>query len=222
MDERIIALIGKENFNKIQNCHVLIVGLGGVGGICAEALVRSGVGKLTLIDNDSFEKSNLNRQILANIKTIGKSKVEVAKKYFQNINPNIIINTHEIFLNKENINILHAYDYIIDACDTITTKVLLIKYAKQNNIKIISSMGTGKHMDPTNLKITTLNKTYNCPLAKKLRTLLKKENVSLNIPVVFSEEIPLNNEKEVSSMMFVPATAGIYLAYYVISDLIKK
>lgn len=222
MDERIIALIGEEANLKIKSISVLIVGIGGVGGMAAEALVRSGIQNLTIIDKDKFEISNLNRQIMATNDTIKEYKTDSTLKRLKSINPNINITSHNIFLNAENINILKEYDYIIDACDTITTKILLIKYALKHQIKIISCMGTGKHLNPEELCITSLNKTYNCPLAKKMRNLLKKEGITTNIPVVFSKEIPLNKDEKISSMIFVPATAGLMLAYYVINDLIKK
>lgn len=221
MDERIITLIGNEALNKIKKARVLLVGLGGVGGIAAEALVRSGITNLTVIDSDTFESSNLNRQILATNDTLGEKKTDVAVKRLKDINPNLNIKSLNIFLNKDNLNILEKYDYIIDACDTVTTKTLLIKYAYTKNIKIISCMGTGKHLNPEKLHISSLNKTYNCPLAKRIRSLLKKEGLPLNVPVVFSEEKPLNNDEKVSSMIFVPATAGLILAYYVINDIIN-
>lgn len=222
MYDRIIKLIGEDALNTIKSKHVLIVGIGGVGETAAETLVRSGIGKITVIDGDVFNESNLNRQILATTNEIGLSKVDVCKKRLLAINPDLDVNIYNAFLNTENSSILTKYDYIIDACDDINAKILLIKYAQNNNIKIISSMGTGKRLDPSKVKISTLNKTYNDPLAKVMRKRVKDEGLKLNVPVVFSEELPLNNDEVIGSMMFVPSSAGLMLAYYVINDIINK
>ncbi len=222
MNERTISLIGTENIKKIEQKHILIVGIGGVGGTALEALIRSGIRNITIIDSDNFDESNINRHILATTLNLGEKKTKIAKKRMLEINPNINIQELDIFLNKENMNRLEKYDYIIDACDTITTKIELIKYALKNNLKIISCLGTGKKLDPTKLEITTLNKTYNDPLAKVMRKLLKEENITLSIPVVFSSEQPINNDHKVSSMIFVPSTAGLLLANYVIKDIIQN
>ena len=149
MNERTIGLIGQANLNKIQQKSILIVGVGGVGGTALEALIRSGIKKITIIDNDSFEKSNLNRQILATTKTLSSEKTKIAQDRIKKINPEVEVISHQIFLTKENMNILDNYDYIIDACDTINTKISLIEYAKKKGIKIISCMGTGKRLDPS-------------------------------------------------------------------------
>lgn len=222
MNERTIGLIGQANLNKIQQKNILIVGVGGVGGTALEALIRSGIKKITIIDNDSFEKSNLNRQILATTKTLNSEKTKTAQDRIKKINPEVEVISHQIFLTKENMNILDNYDYIIDACDTIDTKISLIEYAKKKGIKIISCMGTGKRLDPSKVRISTLKKTYNDPLAKIMRKRIKDLGIDTNIPVVFSEELPMNNEKTISSMVFVPWTAGLYLANFVINDIIKE
>lgn len=221
MNERTIQLIGKENMEKIKKANILVVGLGGVGGTAVEALIRSGIEHITIIDKDVFDESNLNRQILATKDTIGTEKTAVCKKRIQAINPQVNVIPKTIFLNASTINELEQYDYIIDACDTIDTKVLLAKYAIENNSKIISCMGTGKRLDPSKLKISTLNKTYNDPLAKVMRHKMKENNLNLNIPVVFSDELPINTENVIGSMIFVPSTAGLLLADYVINDIIK-
>ncbi len=222
MNERTIGLIGQANLNKIQQKSILIVGVGGVGGTALEALIRSGIKKITIIDNDSFEKSNLNRQILATTKTLSSEKTKIAQDRIKKINPEVEVISHQIFLTKENMNILDNYDYIIDACDTINTKISLIEYAKKKGIKIISCMGTGKRLDPSKVKISTLKKTYNDPLAKIMRKKIKDLGIDTNIPVIFSEELPINNEKTISSMVFVPWTAGLYLANFIINDIIKE
>lgn len=222
MNERTIGLIGQANLNKIQQKSILIVGVGGVGGTALEALIRSGIKKITIIDNDTFEKSNLNRQILATTKTLNSEKTKIAQDRIKKINPEVEVISHQIFLTKENMNVLDNYDYIIDACDTIDTKISLIEYAKKKGIKIISCMGTGKRLDPSKVKISTLKKTYNDPLAKIMRKKIKDLGIDTNIPVIFSEELPINNEKTISSMVFVPWTAGLYLANFIINDIIKE
>ena len=223
MFERIIPLIGEEIIKKIKNVKVLVVGVGGVGETAIEALVRSGISHLTIIDSDTFAESNLNRQIFATPEVIDQSKVEVCQERMQKINPKCEIKTINVFLTKDNIDVLKDdYDYIIDACDTTKTKLLLIKYAIINNIKIISSMGMGKRLNPSLVKISTLDKTYNDPLAKIMRQKVKELAIHKKIPVVFSTELPLNNSKEISSMIFVPSAAGLNIAYYIINDIIKK
>lgn len=222
MNDRTIKLIGEDNIKKIQAVHILVVGLGGVGGATVEALVRSGVENITIIDSDKVDTSNLNRQILATKNTINMNKTEVCKQRILEINPKAKVKIYQMFLNRNTISELEeTYDYIIDACDSIDTKVLLIKFALENHSKIICSMGTGKRLNPEKLKISTLNKTYNDPLAKIMRYKIKKAGLSLNVPVVFSEELPINNDKIVGSMIFVPSSAGLLLAYYVINDIVN-
>lgn len=222
MYERLIKLIGEDNLKKINSTKILLVGIGGVGGYTLESLIRSGISSITIVDGDVIVESNLNRQLLAKNSNIGLSKVMEAKKRVLDINKDANIKYLDVFLTKDNFNeyITDNYDYIIDACDDIDIKIELIKYAKNNNIKIISCLGTGKKLDPTKLEITTLNKTFNDPLAKKLRYMLRKENISLNIPVVFSKEESIKTEG-IGSIVFVPASAGILLANYVFMDIIK-
>lgn len=223
MFDRLINLIGIDNLNKIKNSRILLVGVGGVGGFTLEALVRSGIKNITIIDGDVIAKSNLNRQIITSNNNIGSKKVNEAILRAKSINYDINIIGLDMFIDKDNISqINEEYDYIIDACDDVDAKILLIKYAISRNIKIISALGTGKRIDATSVKITRLDKTMNDPLAKKMRYLLKKEGISLKIPVVYSEKVPMNNDPVISSSVFVPAVAGIYLAQYVISDIINK
>jgi tRNA threonylcarbamoyladenosine dehydratase len=222
MFDRIEKLIGKENIKKIISKKILLVGVGGVGGTTLETLVRSGIENITIIDNDTFEESNLNRQILANVNVLNNKKVKVGASRSLLINPDIKIIAKDIFLNKDNINKIGKFDYIIDACDTTETKVELIKYALSNNIKIISSMGMGNRLDPTKVIITTLSKTSNDPLAKKVKEELKKAQINNEINVVSSTETPIKSKNIITSMMPVPSVAGIYLAYYVINDIIKS
>ncbi len=220
MFERIEKLIGITNLNKIKSKNILIVGIGGVGGVALECLVRSGVENITIIDFDTFEESNLNRQILSNNSNIGNKKTLEAVKRYKDINNNLNIKSLDLFIDKSNINTLEKYDYIIDACDSMEAKVELIKYSITNNINIISSMGMGNRLDPSKVYITKLSKTENDPLSKRLRNLLRKENITLNIPVVASKEVPLKSQL-ITSMISVPLAAGNLLAYYVINDIIK-
>ena len=224
MFERLLELINEEKLKKIQDTKVLLVGIGGVGGYALEALVRSGFIDITIIDGDVVAESNLNRQIISNSNNIGNIKVNEAMKRMTEIHPNINIKGNNVFLTKDNFNLIisEKYDYIIDACDDIPIKIELIKYAANNNIKIITCLGTGKKLDATKLELTTLNKTFNDPLAKKLRYELRKLNINLNIPVVFSKEEIINNKGIISSAIFVPATAGIYLANYIFKDVINS
>lgn len=224
MFDRMKLILSEENMNKLANLNVLIVGVGGVGGACFEALVRLGVGRFTLIDGDSFDISNLNRQILSNQNNIGHSKVLEADLRAKSINPNILIKTHEIFLNEANIDVLEygEYDYIIDCCDTMSTKLLLIKKALEHNVKIISSMGTGNRFDPTKLKLTNIWKTENDPVAKVMRKMLRDNNIKEKIPVLCSTEIPVKiQSRKPGSVSLVPNVAGFYIASYVFNDIIN-
>ena len=224
MFDRLLKIISEEEFKKIKNANILLVGIGGVGGFSLEALVRCGFNNITIVDGDVVDKSNLNRQIISNSNNIGKNKTEVAQERVLRINPNINLKTINKFLNKDNFYdyINDNYDYIIDACDDMQVKVALIKYAMNNNIKIITALGTGKKLDSTKLEITTLNKTFNDPLAKKLRSELRKENISLDIPVVFSKEEAINKDNIIGSAIFVPGVAGLMLANYVFLDILNK
>ena len=225
MLERVEILLSPEQINKIKNTNILLVGVGGVGGSVFEALIRSGIENITIIDSDVFESSNLNRQILSNINNINKSKVEEAKKRGLLINPQCNIKTYQLFLSQDNIEEIkdiNQYNYIIDCCDTPKTKLLLIEEALKHNIKIISSMGTGFRKDPSKLYITNIWKTENDPLAKKMRKLLKDNNIKDKITVLTSKEIPLQKGKTIGSTYFVPNSAGILLANYVFNDIIDK
>ena len=221
MFDRLERLIGKENIEKISKINVLIVGIGGVGGTALEALVRSGVKNITIIDKDVFSESNLNRQILSTRDSIGLYKVDVGINRCKSINPDVNITGLKINLDEKNVNELEYFDYIIDACDDINAKLSLMQYASRNNIKLISSMGTGKRLNPSNVIITRLDKTSNDPLAKKMRYEARKRGLKLNIPVVCSKEEPINNDRIIASSIFVPSTAGLMLAYYIIEKVIN-
>ena len=221
MFDRVINLISQEKFELLSNKKVLIVGIGGVGGYALETLVRSGVKYVDIIDFDKIDISNLNRQVITSVNNVGNLKVDEAKKRALGINKDIIMDTFNLFLNKDNINDLKDYDYIIDACDSIDTKLELIKYSITKNIKLISCMGTAKKLDPTKLYITTLDKTNYDPLARKLRKKVKDEKINKKIFVVSSIEKIIECEG-LGTLMMVPATAGILCAKFVIDDIIKQ
>lgn len=225
MFERQNLIIDNEIMNTINKTNILLVGVGGVGCSCLEALVRLGYSNITIIDNDTFEESNLNRQLYSNINNIGHIKVLEAQKRAESINPNILLKTYQIFLDESNIDKIdiNKYDYIIDACDSVNTKLLLIKYSLKYNIPIISSMGTGNRIDPTKLTITNIWNTNNDPLAKKMRKLLKDNHIPNKIPVVSSTELPIKtNTTTIGSCYLVPNTAGILLASFILNNTLKK
>lgn len=223
MFDRVISFVGKDNLEKIKNTTVLVVGLGGVGGYALEALVRSGIGNVILMDYDKVDLSNLNRQIITNQNNIGKYKVEVAMERVKSINPECKIIIHNTFLDKDTINILNNYkiDYIVDACDSVQAKKLLIDYAMNNDIKLIASMGTANKMDPSKLEIIDIRKTSYDPLAKILRKYVMDKKTNKKIMVVSSTEQPIRKDC-LASLIFVPATAGLLCANYIIKDIIKE
>src|SRR5574344_2097160 len=208
MFDRLLKIISKDDFNNIKKLKILIVGIGGVGGYTLETLARIGVQNITIVDNDIVDITNLNRQIIA---------------LHLDINPNINLSKIAKFITKDNIHDLDiaTYDYIVDACDTVSTKVELIKVAQQNNIKIISIMGTGNKFDPTKLAIIDIYKTNYDPLAKVMRHLLKQEGIK-KLTVVASNELPVKTDSIPGSTSLVPSVAGIYAASFIINDVIKR
>lgn len=221
MFRRVVSFMGEDNFNKIKNKTVLVVGLGGVGGYATEALVRSGISNIIIIDYDKVDISNLNRQIITNHDNIGKYKVDVMKERIKLINPECNVIIHNTFLDKDSINILDNYkiDYIVDACDSVQAKKLLIDYSINKDIKLIASMGTANKLDPTKLEILDIRKTSYDPLAKILRKYVMDKKTNKKIMVVSSTEVPVRKDM-LSSLIFVPATAGLLCANYVIKDII--
>ena len=219
MLDRLETLIGSENIDKLNKITVLIVGLGGVGGYTLESLIRSGIGKVIIVDSDTIDITNLNRQIIANKESIGYKKVDEWEKRINSISNTEVIKIDE-FITKDNIEILfkEKIDYIIDACDTIDTKFELIKEALNRNIKIISSMGTARKMNPEMLKITNIWKTDTDPIAKILRKKLKDNHINDKIMVVSSSEKPITNK--LGSNSFVPAVAGLLCTSYIINDIV--
>lgn len=230
-------LLGKEALQVLARSRVVVVGLGGVGGYAAEALARCGVGFLTLVDHDRIVPTNINRQILALHSTLGKLKVEVMQDRIADINPHCNVVIHPLFMNGENCANLIPQDtsYVIDAIDTVSAKVALIEYCYKRGIPIISSMGTGNRIDPTQLRLGDVYETRGCPLARRVRQELKKRGIPA-LPVVYSTEEPLCKSQPPlargetgdprgrsipASIAFVPPVAGLLMASRVVQDLIK-
>jgi len=228
-------LLGKAAMERLKSSRVAVFGIGGVGGYVCEALARSGVGSFDLTDNDIVSLTNLNRQIIATHKTIGREKVEVMKERILEINPNADVRIHKCFFLPENADDFpfEEYDYIVDAVDTVTAKIRLVEKAEEKNIPVISSMGAGNKLDASRFKVADIYETRVCPLAKVMRHELKKRNIR-KLKVVYSEEIPVRpaadprlSEEEQSagkrsvpgSVAFVPSVAGLIIAGEVIKDL---
>lgn len=223
MFERAVKLIGNDKFNLIKEKTIVVVGLGGVGGYAVEGLIRSGIQNIIIVDYDIIDKTNLNRQIITNTKNIGEYKTDIMEKHIKDINPNVNVTKLNIKLNIDNIDELFKYkfDYLIDACDTLIVKEELIKRCLNNNIKIISSMGTGNKLEPSMLQIIDIRKTEYDPLAKRIRKYVKDNKLKGYIPVVCSKEQNPKFEGSIPSLVFVPATSGLLCANYVIKDIIK-
>lgn len=229
-------LIGKEGLGKLQKTKIALFGIGGVGTYTCEALVRAGIGHIVLIDGDKIDITNLNRQLIALHSTIGKDKIEIMKNRILDINPNITVETYkpqEIKSGEENI-LDKSFDYVIDAVDTISTKLKLIEKAKELNIPIISSMGTGNKLDATKIQVTDIFQTSACPLAKVMRKELKKRGIE-KLKVVYSTEKVIKNKvgetgeynqneetkKTIGSISFVPSVAGLIMAGEVVKDILN-
>lgn len=221
-------LLGKESVEKLQKSKVAIIGLGGVGSYIAEALARAGICKFLLLDSDCITESNINRQIIATYDTIGKPKTEITAQRIYSINPQAQIDCYQIFLGKDSIETVDFSDcnYIADAIDNITAKILLVEKAKNLSIPIISSMGTGNKLNPMDFQIADISKTSVCPLARVIRKELKKREIK-NLDVVFSTEPPIvqlsqpnpNSKTIPASISFVPAAAGLLMASHIIKNL---
>lgn len=216
-------LIGKDALLKLKNSNIIVFGLGGVGSYTVEALVRSSVGKITVVDKDTVDITNINRQLYALHSTVGKAKAEIAKERILDINPECKVTAiRKMYLpeNADEFN-LQSFDYIIDAVDCVTAKISLAEKAEEMEIPIISSMGTGNKLDPTQFKISDIYKTSVCPLCRVMRTQLKKRGVK-RLKVLYSEEIPITDgERTPASISFVPSVAGLIIAGEVIKDIIE-
>ena len=215
-------LIGKDGVEKLKKSEVAIFGLGGVGSYVVEALARVGVGNFILVDNDIISETNINRQIIATYKTIGKPKIQIEKERILEINPNAKVEIFKEFFMPESPDFFDKnVSYIVDAIDTITAKIELVVRAKKMNKPIISCMGTGNKLDPTKFEVTDIYKTSVCPLAKVMRKELKNRKID-NLKVLYSKEEPikLNNKQVPGSISFVPSVAGLIIAGEVIKDII--
>ena len=230
---RTALLLGNDGIERLRNARVAVFGIGGVGGYVVEALARGAVGALDLIDHDTVSLSNINRQIIATHETLGKRKVDAARQRILSINPNCCVRTFPVFLLPDTVDTFDfsQYDYVVDAIDTVTGKLLLAEKTYAAGTPLISAMGTGNKLDPTAFEVTDINKTTFCPLARIMRKELKKRGIP-NLKVVYSQEPALNpgagSEEPVESAgrkpvpgstSFVPAVAGLILAGEVIKDL---
>ena len=228
---RLEYLIGKDNINKLHDKHVLLCGVGGVGSFVAEGLCRSGLGKITLVDYDIIDSSNINRQLMVDKDNIGEIKVEVLKRHLNKISDSEVIAINKFI--DDSFDLEDRYDYVIDCIDTLTSKFILVKLADKHNIPIICSLGSARRIKPENIKLTTLDKTRNDPLAKAFRQLVKKENFKKKIEVVYVDtpaiktgiikEGTTNKEKyPLGSTIFVVGSVGLYIASIVFNRLIGE
>lgn len=229
--QRTSLLLGEESVLKLKKSKVVVLGVGGVGSFSTEALARAGIGNITIVDKDTVDITNINRQIHANVNSVGKVKVEIMKKRILDINPKCNVVDYKTFIEEKNIEdiIDKDTDYVIDAIDTVSSKIAVITWCKSNGINIISSMGTGNKLDPTKFKIEDIYNTKVCPLAKVMRNELRKRKIK-NLKVLYSEEKPIKREDKVlnsnnrpvpASISFVPPCAGLIIAGEVIKDIIK-
>ncbi len=222
--DRTEKLIGSEALKKLNDSKVAVFGIGGVGGYTVEALARAGVGALDIIDKDIVDVTNINRQIIALSSTVGKDKVSVAADRIKDINPNCSVNAYKVFFLPENEQEFDftKYDYVVDAVDTVSAKIAIIKKAKESNVPIISAMGAGNKLDGTCFEVADISKTSVCPLAKVVRKELKDRNIK-GVKVVYSKEEPVNKgSREPASVSYVPSIMGLMIAGEVIKDLIRE
>lgn len=226
-------LLGSDSMEKLKNAKVAVFGIGGVGSYTAEALVRGGIGHLTFVDDDTVAPSNLNRQLIALHSTVGKYKTDVMKERALDINPNVTVDSRPIRFDAATAAEFDftGYDYIVDAIDSVTSKILLIQQAKEAGVKVISSMGAGNKLDPTRFEVADISKTSVCPLARVMRHELKKRGIT-DVKVVYSKEEALTpaqcdeeklpgKRQTTGSVSFVPSVAGLIIAGEVIKDICK-
>lgn len=227
---RMELLIGREAVDLLSKKKIAVFGLGGVGSYAVEALARCGVGSLTLVDHDTVDITNINRQLYALHSTLGELKTKVAKERVRDIDGNILVHTYDTFYNKDTAHMFDfsAYDYVVDAIDTVASKLLLIEQSKLSKTPIISSMGTGNKLDPTKFEVSDISKTSVCPLAKAVRRELRKRGIR-KVKVLYSKEKPIRSRTQegegrpaTGSVSFVPSVAGLMIAAEVVRDLIQK
>ena len=222
---RLEKIIGTDALTNLQNKSVLILGVGGVGGYTVESLARSNIGTLILVDYDKVDETNINRQIVALNSTIGKSKVDVLEERIKDINSGCKVIKVNKFIDENNFLELfnNKIDYFVDACDTVLVKKLVIKECLKRNIPFISSMGTGNKLDPSKLEITDIRKTVNDPLARILRKFIKDEKINKKVMVLSSKELPIKTgDRTPGSSAFVPSSAGLLIASYIVRSFIEK
>ena len=235
--DRTKRLLGSEAMDKLKNARVAVFGIGGVGGHAADALVRSGIGAIDIIDSDVVAESNINRQLIATTKTVGRKKVEVMKEHLLEINPEVKVTGFDCFFLPETVNEFDfkMYDYVVDAVDTVTAKIALVEACEESGVSIISSMGAGNKLDPTAFEVSDIYKTSVCPLAKVMRRELKKRNIK-HLKVVYSKEEPIEPMQDEAfesdesrtrratpgSIAFVPSVAGLIIAGEVVKDIVSE
>lgn len=230
--ERSLLVFEEAGIQKLQNSHVLVAGVGGVGGFVIEALARAGVGEMTIVDHDAVSPSNLNRQIIALESTLGRNKAEVMKQRIKDINPACKVTTIQSFLHPDDMEGLLSkdFDYVVDAIDSLNCKVALVATAFQKGLKVVSSMGAGRRIDPSKILIADISKTHTCGLARNMRQRLKKQRIAKGIPVVFSTELPQapGPMEEIEgargrvvngTASYMPGIFGLMLAGLVVKDL---
>ena len=222
---RFEKLVGTDALNYLSTKTVLVLGVGGVGGYVVEGLVRSGVGRIIVIDKDVVDETNLNRQIIALESTIGEKKVDVIEKRIKDINSSVVVQKLDKFIDKDNLDEIFQYDfdYLVDACDTVSTKLAIIDRCLQEKRKFISSMGTGNKLDPSMLEIVDIRKTVNDPLARIVRKHIKDKKINDKVMVLSSKELPIKTgDRTPGSSSFVPSSAGLLIASYIVRQFIKE
>lgn len=216
-------MLGERAVERLRTSHVAVFGVGGVGGFTTEALCRAGVGKITLVDSDRVAVSNINRQIIATHSTVGKYKTEAMLERIKDINPECEVMIYNEFYSEENPISLDGIDYVADCIDSVKSKLHLISEAVSGGVRVISSMGAGNKLDPTRFTVADISKTHTDPLAKVIRTELRRRGIN-HLKVVFSDEPPINptGERTPGSVSFVPSVVGLIIAGEIIKDLIKE
>ena len=216
-------MLGTEAVEKLKGAHVAVFGVGGVGGFTVEALARAGVGKITLIDSDRVAVSNINRQIIATQSTVGMYKTEAMRQRIRDINPECEVIIYNQFYSEETPVSLDGIDYVADCIDSVRSKLHLITEATNSGVRVISSMGAGNKLDPTRFTVADISKTHTDPLAKVIRTELRKRGIN-HLKVVFSDEPPINpsGERTPGSISFVPSVVGLIIAGEIVKDIVKE